>query len=769
MMRRIRKRSAYGGFARRSTDPSPLGQRLRLPALLSEGGLRAFLFLALAGLITLLYPTARRYEYDAFREGKIAGEEVIAPSAFRVLKGDEELSAEVQFARDQVSPVLVDDPSVPQQRLAATDRFFSLLVKMPRAATADSALRLIKLEQPRIGRVSDESLLLFLEAARGKAKRLQDLRRVVEGILSRIYQAGLVESRGENLGNGQSGFSVLRDGSERQVAADAVYDLAGTADRLQRDIGAGLPGATTAETRALYELTDALLTPNLSFAPEETGRRREAAAEGVSDVKGQVLQGERIVDKHDRITSDHIDKLRSLARHLEQTRGEDPYVSALQAGGRAVLSALLLAILFVFLKASRPAIYRRTSSIVLFGILMLMPAFVAWYATGHTSITPYLVPVALSVMLATVLYDAEVGLVIAIVSSALCATILGNLQYGIVFLITGATGAYSVREVHHRGDFYRSIIYLGAAYTLTIGATAVLLYNHTSVGEFADRVRWDVVFGVFTACASAVLTVGLLPIFESVFNVVTTITLLELSDLNRPLLRNLAIRAPGTYSHSIVMASLSEAAADAIGADRLLVRVGCYYHDIGKMIRPHYFIENQKGINPHDELQPRMSALILISHVKEGIELAEEEGLPRAIINLIPQHHGTGEIASFKHRALERGDKQAVRDEDFRYPGPKPQTKEAGIINVADAVESATRTLSGTAPDQIRGMVQTIVKGRFTSGELDECDLTLRDLTKIQAAFMPILEATRHSRVPYPWQLEQQEQRERRRGNRERT
>jgi len=201
------------------------------------------------------------------------------------------------------------------------------------------------------------------------------------------------------------------------------------------------------------------------------------------------------------------------------------------------------------------------------------------------------------------------------------------------------------------------------------------------------------------------------------------------------------------------MANISESAADAIGADRLLARVGCYYHDIGKMIRPHYFIENQKGINPHDELQPKMSALILISHVKEGMELAEEEGLPRAIIDLIPQHHGTSEIASFKHRALEQGGKQSVHDEDFRYPGPKPQTKEAGIINLADAVESATRTLSTNDPDQIKSMVQTIIKGRFTAGELDECDLTLRDLHKIQEAFLPVLQASRHKRVPYPWQV----------------
>ena len=322
-------------------------------------------------------------------------------------------------------------------------------------------------------------------------------------------------------------------------------------------------------------------------------------------------------------------------------------------------------------------------------------------------------------------------------------------------MVTGAVGAFAVHNVVNRRDFYRSIALIAVAYLLTILATGILFGNYGTYPQFVEKNKWDVIYGIFTSFGSVVLTIGLLPIFESTFNVVTSITLLELSDLNRPLLRNLAIRAPGTYSHSIIMASLSEAAAEAINADPLLSRVGSYYHDIGKMIRPHYFIENQKGMNPHDELQPRMSALILISHVKEGVELAREEGLPRAIIDIIPQHHGTGEIAGFKHRALERGDKKAVRDEDFRYPGPKPQTKEAGIINLADAVESATRTIPGSAPDQIKGMVQTIIKGRFTAGELDECDLTLRDLTRIQNAFLPILEATRHARVAYPWQVEQ--------------
>ena len=384
-----------------------------------------------------------------------------------------------------------------------------------------------------------------------------------------------------------------------------------------------------------------------------------------------------------------------------------------------------------------------------------MPALVASQVAANDSITPLLVPIALSAMLATVLFDVEIGLLVSLLGAAICSNLLGSLPLMLVYLIVGILGAFSVHRVLRRSDFYLSVVYLVGAYTLSITATGLLQFEYTNVSDFLDKIRWDILFGILAACASTVLTIGLLPIFESVFNVVTPITLLELSDLNRPLLRNLAIRAPGTYSHSIIMASLSEAAASAIGANPLLVRIGCYYHDIGKMTRPHYFIENQKGVNPHDGLQPKMSALILISHVREGVEIAEDEGLPRAITDLIPQHHGTSEIASFKHRALERGDKQTVRDEDYRYPGPKPQTKEAGIVNLADAVESATRTLRSPTPDRIKGMVQTLVKGRFTAGELDECELTLGDLNKIQMAFLPILQATRHARVAYPWQERQ--------------
>lgn len=706
-------------------------------------------------ILTALYPAGRTYEISWFEDSTIAVEEVIAPVSFYIQKNQPEYDRETTAARDAVHPVFFVNARVPIERKAAVEALFRDLEALRSSDLPDTARTArLKINHPETRPISDATLSLLLTRRLLPDAALDSLRTLTQTLLDVSYEAGLIESHTQ-LGARTDSLTLVGTREEWTTPRSEVRDLDQLTDHLQERIVQAYVGDAIARKRAAYELVASFLLPNLTYGEAETESRRQQAAESISRFKGSVLKGERIIDAHERVTGDHLDKLRSMVVHLNQERQQDPYLPTLQSVGRFVISGTMVATLFAFLGLFREPIYRQTSNFILFGILVLIPAVGAHYAAADV-ITPFLVPIALSAMIATVLFDAEIGFVVSVVAAIICSSILGSLQHSVVFMVTGAVGAFAVRNVMNRGDFYRSIAYISGAYLLTILATGILFFNYATLEDFVQRVKWEVVFGIFTSCGSAILAIGLLPIFESTFNVVTSITLLELSDLNRPLLRNLAIRAPGTYSHSIIMASLSEAAAEAIGADPLLSRVGCYYHDIGKMIRPHYFIENQKGVNPHDELQPRMSALILISHVKEGVELAREEGLPRAIIDIIPQHHGTGEIASFKHRALERGDKQAVRDEDFRYPGPKPQTKEAGIINLADAVESATRTIPGNAPDQIKGMVQTIVKGRFTAGELDECDLTLKDLTRIQQAFLPILEATRHSRVAYPWQLEQQ-------------
>lgn len=759
-----------GSKRKRSSGNFQAQKNQWIPYIGGEQILRSGLFLILIVILTALYPTRRSYEYHAFREGTIASEEVIAPETFKVHKSETEYIKEINTVQNEIPPVLVFQSGTFLEREQTINTLFNDLAYLRKQAVPDSVLYAFKQSHPETGPISESTLRFLVAQILTAPKNIKLIKKTVQNIFTTVYNTGIIDWETYIPEKKPKKITFVRDNKEQKISIEEILDTQTFFLTLQEDINKQLPQGNPARIKTVYELVVAFLKPNLIYDKLETENRRNRAIKNISWVKGTVLKGERIVDKHDRVTSEHIDKLASLNAHMNLLRQEDPSIILIQVGARTTLSALLVAVFFGFLSIFRPIIFNRISNILLFSIIILMPVVVAHYASDLSSLSPFLVPIALSAMLTTVLFDAEIGLVVSLVTSTLCSSILGDLQHSLVFLITGIIGVYSVRQVLHRRDFYRSIVYLSIVYTLTISATGILLFNYTSAFEFFDKVKLDLIFGIFTAGASTVLTIGLLPIFESIFNVVTPISLLELSDLNRPLLRNLAIRTPGTYSHSINMASLSEAAADAIGADRLLVRVGCYYHDIGKMIRPQYFIENQKGINPHDELQPKMSALILISHVKEGIELAEEEGLPKAIIDLIPQHHGTSEIASFKQRALEQNNGQSLRNEDFRYPGPKPQTKEAGIVNLADAVESATRTLSNPSPDQIKGMVQTIIMGRFTTRELDECHLTLRDLTNIKKAFLPILQATRHYRVPYPWQQDQKKiLREESRQDKERT
>lgn len=758
MMRSLRQLLLFTGLVESDAGsgdrgtPSPRRLRLRPRVLLRVG----FMF-TLVALLTYFFPIARTdYEHSAFSEGTIAPYEVIAPENFKVLKNEAEYAREVDAARGDVLPVVNLDAEVSADRQRGLEGFLEDLKRLSISAIPDSAVHQLQQAHSEIGSVSQTSLRFLINQAANYPAGFEKLRTAVRELLVSSYTAGVLNRDTEVLGTGNREITLVQGEREQRVTAIPIRGLEWYERSLQDEIDSQFPQGTPAEIKTVYELVVVFLTPNLTYSAEETERRRDEAAGRVSPYKGSVLGGERIVDKHDRVTSEHMDQLRSLAVHMNRAVDRVPYLYHLQVAAQAAVSALLVAILFMFLQLSRPSTIASTSNLVLFGILIIMPCLVASYAATVSTVTPLLVPVALSVMLATVLFDTEVGLVVSFVCATLCASIVGSLSFGLIYLITGAAGAYSVRPVNRRSDFfYRSIAFLVCAYLLSTLATAILLFSYSSFGEFFQKVRWDLVLGTFTACASSVLTIGLLPIFESVFSVVTTYTLLELSDLNRPLLRNLAIRAPGTYSHSIIMARLSEAAAEVIGANGLLARVGCYYHDIGKMIRPHYFIENQKGVNPHDELQPRLSALILISHVKDGVRMAEEEGLPRVIIDMISQHHGTCEIAGFKKSAMESSAPHEVLDADFRYPGPRPQTREAGIVSLADAVESAIRSLSASTPEGTRNMVQTLVKARFTDGELDECDLTLRDLTRIQEAFLPILEATWHSRVAYPWQHEQ--------------
>jgi cyclic-di-AMP phosphodiesterase PgpH len=304
---------------------------------------------------------------------------------------------------------------------------------------------------------------------------------------------------------------------------------------------------------------------------------------------------------------------------------------------------------------------------------------------------------------------------------------------------------YSVSHLSQRSDLARAGLFVGATNIVAVlGVGIVANFSPIALAVGA-------VLGAINGIIASVFTVGSLHWFETGFRITSSVRLLELANPNRPLLRRLLMEAPGTYHHSILVGNLAEAAAESVGADALLVRVGALYHDIGKIKRPYFFIENQFSTeNPHDKIAPTLSTLIITSHIKDGIEFAKEHKLPAPIKDIIEQHHADGLVTFFYHKAKEGERPETVNEADFRYEGPKPQTKEAALVCLADSVEAAVRSLKDPAPGQIPGLIRKIIKEKLNDGQLDECDLTFRDLSKIAESFDRVLGGIYHNRIEYP-------------------
>lgn len=380
------------------------------------------------------------------------------------------------------------------------------------------------------------------------------------------------------------------------------------------------------------------------------------------------------------------------------------------------------------------------------GLLLALLMFLTNLLRAYPHITPLYIPVASFTMLTMLLFnDLQLVFLMAFISSAVVTLMTGGpMSMMIPFFLSGLVGAYTVRGARTRGRLIAAGIYVGLIQVVC----ALLLNPVVTPATFDLVVKPLFINGII--CFFVV--VSTLKIFETIFGEITHFTLLELADSSsQPLLKRMIIEAPGTYHHSLIVSNLAEAAADAIGAHGLLARVGSYYHDIGKMVKPEYFTENQMvSGNKHDDLEPSMSRLVILNHVKEGIELAKKNRLNQRIIDFIPQHHGTALIFYFYQRALAEAGGEKVDEENYRYPGPKPQTRETAIVMLADSVEGATRALDEHSPVKIDEVVRKVINNKFIDGQLDECNLTLRDIDVIGGTFSRVLTAMYHGRVKYP-------------------
>ncbi len=527
--------------------------------------------------------------------------------------------------------------------------------------------------------------------------------------------------------------TVLPALREERIGPENLADVRqGLIDRL----AGRLEGPASAVAR---ELVRALVIPNLVLDPQRVSRAQDAAVRAVKPVF--VEKGQVILRRGDLVRPEDVELLRDLGL-VDQGPNYGRFAGAL------LVMAALTGLIAVYVRQYVPSLLVSDGQLVMLGLLLLVGSLLARAIT----VVPvpgavYLMPTALVSMLIAILLDAR----LAIVGSLFLAVVVGvvteqDFRAVVIALGSGLTAVLSVSRVSQRSGLTRAGLVVGAVTFFTMLAYGLLLPD-------GELVRFAFL-GLVNGIVSAVGAIGVLPYLESVFGITSPLRLLELSNPNHPLLRRLLLEAPGTYHHSIMVGNLAEAAAQAIGADGLLVRVGALYHDVGKIKRPYFFIENQfGGENPHDRISPSLSTLIILSHVKDGVELARQYRLPEVLVDFIRQHHGTDLIKYFYHRALAQAGGEPVDEKAYRYPGPKPQSREQAILMLADSVEAATRSLSRPTSGRIEALVRKIIKERLHDGQLDESDLTLRDLERIAAAFVRVLSGLFHQRVEYPERL----------------
>lgn len=681
---------------------------------LKRAGAALFLFIALTLLVSFhFYP-----ERISLEVGQVAPRTIKAPcsAVFEDKARTDELRRE---AANKVQKMYDVDPKVVETIKKDIGELICAVIAIGKEQGKNEAEKEAAVKEVLPFALPDKTVKLLLETPEARLRRLnQELNRIFEQVMAPpgIRQEDLVQA-GKTL-------------SER-------LDLL---------------NLEPSEELFAQQIIKNNVRPNSFYNAAHTEKLQQEAMEAVQPVQITVRTGEKIIGEGEVVTREHIAKLKATGL----------YQSTLRVGtvlGVSFVVLLLVCSLFYYLYQQHREVYLDPMhlyliSLVIVGVLLVAKIIFAidvrqW--TGVTSQLGYAVPVATVGMLIAILLDSRIALMAVFVTAIFAGLMTDNqLRFVLVGFLTGITGVYSVSHLSRRGDLVRASLYVSIAAifaALTVGlasGTPLPVLLPVSIG-----------LGLINGLLSSILTNGALPVLEYTFGITSPVKLLELTNPGEPLLKRLLMEAPGTYHHSIIVGNLGEAAAEAIGADVLTVRAGAYYHDIGKLRRPYFFMENQMGQNnPHDKLAPTLSTLIITSHVKDGVEFGRENKLPEKIIGVIEQHHGTSMVGFFHRKALESDQKDLVSETDFRYPGPKPQTREAAIVMLADAVEAAVRSLNQPMPGQIEGLIHRIVKDKLQDGQFDECALTFRDLELIGGAFARVLSGIFHNRVEYPRQDE---------------
>jgi len=695
-------------------------------------GPRLVLGVGLALLTYALFPEAPATLIPIYEVGAVATDNVIAPFAFEVPKSETELQRERD---DVVRATELNFRHVPE----ALDTSLALLSGFASAIPPPTAARPPNLSAIiRAGRMFGVALNINEATYLASPARRDLLLDAVRRVFDRWVASGVVASGATDQ---MRGDILLERGTEDQRLP--VDSMLGFGQMISKARLINPDPRSEIGTSLYLKLITTFFRPTIVLDLTLTERRREEMRRSVAPIKFTVRAGEKIVGAHEVVGRQEHEKLRALERTLAERRGAPPVIR--RAIGAILFDLAILILLGVTLSFFRPKVYAHWRSVLVVAGLVALVVAGAALVSHMRPLRPELLPVALTAVVMSALFDQRISMVVTMIVAILIGAQAPFRGTNALFvnLIGGAVAALSVRAVARRHQSYTWLGATGFAYL--IAAVAIGLMLDQSPGVIAASAG----HGALNALASILLALLMLPLAESFTGIETDLTLLEWSDLNRPLMQRLNLEAPGTFAHSMTIANLADAACRAIGANALLARVGAYYHDIGKLVRPQYFVENQvKDRNPHETMRPDASAEIIRSHVEEGLRLAEQHRVPRVIRAFIPEHHGTGPISYFLGKARANG--AEVNQAEYEYPGPVPRTAETAVVMLADSVEAATRVLSEPTRPRVREVIEHIVQQRLEQGQLREAPLTMRQLEIVKDAFARVLAGMYHSRIDYP-------------------
>lgn len=634
-------------------------------------------------------------------EGEVSDRDIVAPRTTSYIdsKKTKQLEAEVVAS---VANVYDIDVTVMKRTDETVGALFGAF-RSEAVQSADSRDKRIELIRAAAGEnVSQETIAGLLAISQEQRKIVQDN---TTALLQQYFQRGINENEVE----------LMKEG----IAKDAEK----------------LPFSEE-QKRLTAALAKAYLTTNVILDKEATDQRVAAALSNMEPVRGTVQKGQILVRHGDIVTQEQVDLMTELGLYSSP-------IGILSVSGIFVLVFVVIWMVRAYLRKFDPTIYRDDKQIFL---IILVATGALLFGKMANFYSPFVSPMAVGTLLLSILIGLRVGLC---VGTALACFFCIMADFDVRILIGAFLGnciaVYSISRLAYGNSLTRTGLMLGVCNFLVVGAMGAA--KSMALGE----VFYDSFLAMGGGILSAVITIGVLPYLENAFQITTPVKLLQLGQSNHPLLKRLLLEAPGTHHHGLVVANLAEAAANEVGADPILVRVGSYYHDVGKMYRPAFFVENQfGGENPHDQIAPLLSARIITAHVRDGISLCREYNIPQPIIDIVAQHHGTTSVAYFYHKAKQEAQGEEVSEDDFRYDGPKPQTKEAALVMLADSCEAAVRSLGKPSSAQIETMVRKIITARLQEGQLGECNLTLRDLKTIGDVFIRSLSSMFHTRIEYP-------------------